>query len=71
MFRSRKLFLFDLLCILIATACFCSYAIWNGYPLVFLDTGTYVASGFERFVPRDRPLAYGFFIRHSSLAHSE
>lgn len=36
---------------------------WNGYPLVFSDTGTYIASAFLLKVPLDRPIGYGYFIR--------
>lgn len=41
-------------------------AIWNGYPLVFSDTGTYIASAFEQNVPFDRPIGYGDFIQFFS-----
>ncbi|MBK5284593.1 MAG: hypothetical protein JJE25_04265 [Bacteroidia bacterium] len=37
-------------------------ALQNGYPLVFSDTGTYIYSGYDKFVPIDRPLGYGLFI---------
>ena len=37
-------------------------ALYNGYPLTFSDTGTYIFSGFAQFVPVDRPLGYGLFI---------
>jgi hypothetical protein len=42
-------------------------AFYSGYPLVYSDTGTYIASGFERYVPIDRPIIYGLFIALSSL----
>ncbi len=45
-------------------------AFWNGFPLVYSDTGTYIASGMQSNIPQDRPLVYGFFIRHSSLLES-
>lgn len=45
-------------------------AIYNGFPLVYSDTGAYIASGFEGTVPGDRPISYGLFLRHSSLATS-
>lgn len=45
-------------------------AIDNGFPLVYSDTGTYIVSGFEGYVPVDRPIMYGLFVRHISLAHS-
>jgi len=39
----------------------------NGFPLVYSDTGTYLRSAFEGFVPTDRPYWYGGFIRITSL----
>ncbi len=44
--------------------------LWNGYPLIFSDTGTYLFSAWQLFVPVDRPLGYGLFIRAASLAPS-
>ena len=44
--------------------------LYNGYPLVYSDSGTYIWSGMKDFVPFDRPAVYGFFIRHSSLNES-
>lgn len=35
--------------------------LYNGYPLVYSDTGTYLYSGFDMFVPNDRPISYGLF----------
>jgi hypothetical protein len=43
------------------------FAFYNKFPLVFPDTGTYIYSGFEYFIPIDRPIFYGLFIRHTSL----
>ncbi|MBK6932252.1 MAG: hypothetical protein IPH12_15870 [Saprospirales bacterium] len=51
-----------------ATVFLLAAAFHNGYPLVFSDTGTYVSSGFEGKIPVDRPIAYGLFIRHMSMA---
>lgn len=40
-----------------------SWVLWyNGYPLVYSDTGTYIAGAHEHFVPGDRPQTYGEFI---------
>ncbi|MBK9107634.1 MAG: hypothetical protein IPM92_04440 [Saprospiraceae bacterium] len=39
----------------------------NGYPLVYSDTSTYLASGFELETPFDRPITYGLFIRFFSF----
>ncbi|HLG03482.1 MAG TPA: hypothetical protein VI731_07790 [Bacteroidia bacterium] len=48
----------------------CFAAFYNWFPLIYSDTGTYITSGFENFAPIDRPIIYGWFIRHSSLAAS-
>jgi hypothetical protein len=45
-------------------------AISNGYPLIYPDTGTYIASGHSGEVPLDRPLMYGLFVRHISMSAS-
>lgn len=48
----------------------CWIAVYNGYPLVYSDTGSYIHSGFENTVPLDRPIVYGLFVRHISLKFS-
>lgn len=45
-------------------------ALINGYPLVYSDTGTYIAHGFSGRIPFDRPIMYCFFVRHISLSAS-
>ncbi len=42
-------------------------ALYNGYPLMNTDDGTYLWSGFFPGTPVDRPIAYGLFIRLTSL----
>jgi len=42
-------------------------SIINGYPILFSDTGTYIMSGMESYVPIDRPVFYGLFLRVTSL----
>jgi len=42
-------------------------AIYNGYPLVNSDDGTYMGSGFKMERPGDRPITYGLFLRAFSL----
>ena len=37
-------------------------AVWNGYPIVFADTGTYLAQAIHRFAGWDRPVFYSMFI---------
>ena len=48
----------------------CFLGFYNNYPLVYPDTGTYIYSGFAGKVPNDRPITYGLFIRHTSLAET-
>lgn len=43
-------------------------ALLNGYPLLFSDSGTYIISGHIDYVPVDRPISYGLFVRHLSLS---
>jgi phosphoglycerol transferase MdoB-like AlkP superfamily enzyme len=45
-----------------------SAAILNGYPFLFSDSGSYVASGFERWPPLDGTIAYGLWIRATASA---
>ena len=49
-------------------SCFASFI--NKYPIVYPDTGTYIYSGFSNLVFDDRPIFYGIFLRHISLAVS-
>jgi hypothetical protein len=37
-------------------------AFWNGYPLVFSDTGTYLSQAVEHYVGWDRPIFYSLFL---------
>jgi hypothetical protein len=37
-------------------------AVWNGYPIVFADTGTYLAQAIHRYAGWDRPVFYSVFI---------
>jgi hypothetical protein len=48
--------------ILIGTFILMIVGFYNGYPLVYSDTGTYIYSGFDKFVPPDRPITYGLFL---------
>ena len=43
-------------------------ALKNGYPILFSDSGTYLSSGHSGYVPVDRPILYGIFVRHISLS---
>ncbi|MEO7081148.1 MAG: hypothetical protein ABIY71_06445 [Flavobacteriales bacterium] len=52
---------------LLALLCLLSAAIWNGYPIVYSDTSSYLASGFYLETLVDRPITYGLFIRVCSF----
>jgi len=41
-------------------------ALWNGFPLVFADTGGYLARAFERTLDIGRSALYGVFLRAGS-----
>jgi len=56
--------------ILTYLACVCALiwpALYNGYPLLYSDTASYVASGMRLETPVDRPITYGLFIRITSI----
>lgn len=40
----------------------------NGFPFSYMDLGTYIDSGFRGYAPADRPVFYGWFLRHISLS---
>lgn len=61
--RLWNLCLFSSACLLLLWA-----ALLNGYPLLYSDSGTYIASGHIDYVPVDRPIIYGLFVRHLSLS---
>lgn len=62
--------IYPFLLIILAAFALLFPAFFNGFPFVYSDTGTYIASGFEGKVPGDRPITYGLFLRHSSLSDS-
>lgn len=51
-----------LLFYLFAPLIFLIPAFYNGYPLVYSDSGTYIRSGIELIIPSDRPIMYGLII---------
>jgi hypothetical protein len=42
-------------------------AFYNGYPLVYSDTGTYLYSSVHLTSPDDRPIFYGLFLRLTGM----
>lgn len=45
-------------------------AVLNGYPFIYFDSGAYVLSSFQLWVPADRPIFYGLFIRWTRVYNS-
>jgi hypothetical protein len=41
-------------------------SLYNGYPLFYWDSAAYINSGWKEFVPVDRPITYGLFLKHVS-----
>ncbi len=65
--RSR---LVPLLTLLLATLLLLGAGLYNGFPLVTSDSGTYINSAIHFDVPNDRPIVYGLFIRATGLRFS-
>jgi hypothetical protein len=63
-------FRIDATFILFGALILCTSAFLNKFPFVYPDTGTYLRSGFEDFLSDDRPIFYGIFASHVSLASS-
>jgi hypothetical protein len=47
-----------------------SVAWWNGFPLIFYDTGAYVWQGLGRIFMAERSPVYSLFLSYGSAAHS-
>ena len=56
-----------LLATLLCATSLMSAALWNGYPIVYSDTASYIISGFHLETLIDRPITYGLFIRACSF----
>lgn len=54
----------NLISIIIGGIILIGAGIYNEFPLVYSDTGTYIHTAFKHIVPNDRPLSYGLFIKH-------
>ena len=62
--------LVPLLTLLLATLLLLSAGLYNGFPLVTSDSGTYINSAIHFDVPNDRPIVYSLFIRATGLKFS-
>ena len=47
---------------LLSVLCLVWPALWNFYPIVFADTGTYLSQAMHRYLGWDRPVFYSLFI---------
>ncbi len=59
-----------LLWLLLGSLVLLAGGLYNGFPLITYDTGTYLGSGLDLVVPDDRPITYGLFTRLASLHFS-
>jgi hypothetical protein len=50
------------LAILLAAAMLLWPAVWNGYPIVFADSGTYLSQAVHHYIGWDRPVFYSLFL---------
>lgn len=62
--------LYKLIPYALGTLIFLAVGIYDGYPLLNSDSNAYINSGFDLFVPNDRPIVYGLFLKISSLGWS-
>lgn len=42
-------------------------ALYNGFPLLYSDSGTYLNSSIDLVPPNDRPIFYGYFLRITAM----
>lgn len=47
----------------LSVSCLLWPALWNRYPIVFADTGTYLSQAMHHYLGWDRPVFYSYFIR--------
>lgn len=45
-------------------------ALWNGFPIVFADTGTYLSQAIHHYAGWDRPVFYSLFMLPLHLTHT-
>jgi hypothetical protein len=54
----------------LGTLILCLGALYNTYPFINGDTSVYITSGIENYVPYERPIFYGYFLKITSLTQS-
>lgn len=55
------------LVLLAGTVLLSAPAIFNGFPLIFSDTGAYLTTAFDGSLPLGRPVGYGLFLRYTGV----
>lgn len=68
--KIKRIYFINTLLLFISVFVLLIPALKNGYPILFSDSGTYLSSGHSGYVPVDRPILYGIFVRHISLSWS-
>ncbi len=56
--------------LIIASILLCFFGWYNRFPLLHWDSAVYIYPAFQYYVPVDRPVIYGLFVRLSSLNHT-
>lgn len=67
--NSKSFFQFSGL-VLLTTALLMSAALYNHFPLLNVDTGSYINNAYALHLPKDRPIFYSWFIRFLSRERS-
>ncbi len=70
MIFTRNRFLIDIPVLIASVILFILPAVSYRYPLLFPDSGTYLTSGHTGYVPVDRPIIYGLFVKLTSFSWS-
>ena len=60
----------EVIAILALTPILLAVALWNGYPLIFYDTGAYVLEGLGHVFVAERGPVYSFLLRYAGAARS-
>jgi hypothetical protein len=63
----QKKFFIEIFLIILAATIFSLGALWNGYPLIFHDSYSYIADGFTGQYQAVHPAAYTLFVKYTSL----
>lgn len=56
--------------LLISTVLLCFIGFYNNFPLIHWDSAVYIYPAFQYYIPKDRPVIYGLFVRLTSLDYS-